>query len=374
MGGRIVLGAGLAVLGALAMAASCESVAGLDQDFRAAPDAGPPPTDAGAAGDAEAGPGVCVPATYPDPPGIPDDGNDVGPLTVAVYSIDLGDTGNAVGYDLDHVCTCIDDGGPSCAGRASTLSTYCDVGEGVDNQFGKIVTMLEIAIPGFDSAAYSMKAQDGTWSLLVQVTGYNGEKDDPTVQVAIYPCSGLGTTPKWDGTDSWPILQTAVDADGGAAYASNGAYVSDQTLVATVPSVPIQLGGTKQTLTITLSGAVLTGKLVESNGSWRLIQATLAARIHLSDFFQAISTYRDNTGTPLCTDGGFIYSSLKTQVCNSADVLADPTQPISTTCDSISFGMGFTANAALLGPIVMPPALTAGCPPATDPANDSCSP
>jgi hypothetical protein len=372
MRGRVLLGAALAVLGALAAAASCQAVAGLDQNFQAAPDAGTP-GDAGA-GDAEAGAGSCVPATYPDPPGIPDDGLDIGPVTVAIHSIDLGDTGNAVGYDLDHVCTCIDDGGPSCVGRSMSPSTYCDVGQGVDNQFGKIVTMIEIAISGFDSSTLSMKANAGTWSLLVQVTGYNGAKNDPLVHVGLYPCAGFGTAPLWNGTDSWPILQTSYAPDGGPTYLSDGAYVSNQTLVATVPSVPIQFGGAKQSIAITLSGAVLTGKLVESNGAWRLVQGTLAARIHLSDFFKAISSYRDNMGNPLCTSSGFLYSTLKTQVCNDADVLADPTQPISTTCDSISFGMGFTADPALLGPQVMPPASTPGCDAGIDPANDSCSP
>jgi hypothetical protein len=369
--GRTLLGAALAVLGAFAAAASCQAVAGLDQDFQAAPDAGPV-RDAG--GDGEAGSGACMSATYPDPPSTPDDGKDIGPVTIAVHSIDLGDTGNAVGYDLDHLCTCIDDAGPSCAGRSSNPSIYCDVGGGVDNQFGKVITTIEIAISGFDSSTLSSKADMGIWSLLVQVTGYNGEKNDPSVQVGIYPCAGLGTAPLWNGTDSWPILDTSYDADGGPAYASNGAYVSDQTLVATVPSVPIQLGGAKQSIAIILSGAVLTGKLVESNGSWRLIQGVLAARIHLSDFFKAISSYRGTNGMPLCTDSGILYSGLKTQVCNDADILADPTQPISSTCDSISFGMGFTADPAVLGPTVMAPTPTPGCDAGTDPAMDSCPP
>jgi hypothetical protein len=142
--------------------------------------------------------------------------------------------------------------------------------------------------------------------------------------------------------------------------------------VATVPSVPIVLAGTKQTISLTLSGAVLTGKLVESNGQWRLVQGVLAARLGLSDFFQTLSSYRDNQGNPLCTDSGFIYSTVKTSICNDADITVEGTLPLSAPCDAVSFGMGFTADPAVVGPKVPPPTPTPGCPPATDPANDSC--
>ena len=368
-----VLTAGLAAGVSLA---SCQMIAGVDGDFRLAPAVG---NDAGDAGDASApdtGPPVCMSATYPDPPSGMDVVEDGGAIVVAVHTVDLGDMNDTPGYDLDHTCTCFGDAGNSCVGRATTPSTYCDGPNGIDDEFGKILNLIEAPLgsSNFGSVAFSTQADQGRWSLLIEITGYNGAHDDPGVSVALYPCPGLGTTPKWDGTDSWPVLDTAVSGTGTPVYVSNGAYVSGQTLVATVPSVPIVLAGTHQTLSLTLSGAVLTGKLVQTQGQWRLVQGVLAARLGLTDFFKTLSSYRNNNGTPLCNDGNFIYQTVKTSICNDADITVDGTLPKSAKCDAVSFGMGFSADPAIRGPNVPVPTPTPGCPAATDPANDSCGP
>ena len=315
------------------VAASCEIVAGLDGNFRAAPDAGA----AGDAGAPDTGPTGCQSATYPDPPGGVDDGTDVGGIVVAIHTVDLGDGATTPGYDLDHVCTCTDDAGPSCVGRSTQTGAYCDAPGGIDNGFAKIVQLLEIPLgpSTFSSAAFSSKANLGLWTLLIEIHGYNGAKNDPAVQVSLYPCPGLGATPKWDGTDSWAVLDTDVTGTGAPVFQSNGAYVAGSTLVASVPSVPITLAGAKETITLTLSGAVITGQLVQSNGEWRLIQGVLAARLGVTDFFTSLSAFRDNQGLPLCTDAGFIYSTAKASVCNGADILLDGTQPSSAPCDAI---------------------------------------
>jgi hypothetical protein len=341
-------------------------VAGLDGDFRAAPDAG----SADAATD---GPSGCVLATYPDPPGGADDGTDIGTVGVAVHTIDLGDMADTPGYDLDHTCTCTADAGPTCAGYSSSASTYCDAPGGVDNQFAKLVSLIQLAVgvANIGSTALSNKADAGYWTLLVEIKGYNGQADDPAVDVALYPCASLGTQPKWDGTDSWPILATSVNAAGDPLYASQGAYVASHTLVATVPSVPLILAGEKQTITLTLRSAVLTGQLVQSHGQWRLVQGVIAARLGTSDFFQSLSSYRDTSAQPLCTDSAF-FKAAKMAVCNDADILLDENQPRTTPCDAFSFGMGFSADSALLGPKVPVPTPTPGCPAATDPAGTTC--
>jgi len=372
---RTGLVAALAAFTIGASAASCQIVAGLDGNFRAAPAAG----TGGAGGDAgapDAGPAGCVLATYPDPPGGVDDGTDIGTIDVAIHTVDLGDMGTIPGYDLDATCTCTDDAGPTCAGRSTQAGLYCDAPGGVDNQFAKFVQLIEIPLgaASFSSTGFSAKANAGYWTLLIEIHGYNGLKDDPAVSVALYPCPGLGVTPKWDGTDSWAILDTDVTGLGMPAYASDGAYVAGQTLVASVPSVPMTLAGDKQTFTLTLSGAVLTGKLAQSNGQWRLEQGVLAARLGLTNLFQSLSAYRDTSGMPLCTDAGFLYSTAKTSICTDADILLTATEPKSATCDALSFGMGFSADPALRGPSVPAPTPTPGCPAATDPANDSCGP
>ncbi len=139
-----------------------------------------------------------------------------------------------------------------------------------------------------------------------------------------------------------------------------------------MPGVPITFAGDKQTITLTLSAAVLTGELAQANGQWRLVQGVLAARLGVANLFDSLSGYRDDNGLPLCTNSGLIYMSAKTSFCNDADILLNATEPSTTTCDAVSFGMGFTADPALRGPSVPAPTPTPGCSAATDPANDSC--
>jgi hypothetical protein len=365
-----------ALVGAAIATESCQLVAGVDGNYTLTPDAGGSSGAGGASsgdGGPDAGPATCVSATYPNPPGGTDNGKNIGTFVVAIHSVNLGDIGDTVpGFDLDDTCTCIDDGGPSCVGSSTMSSLYCDVSGGVDNQFSKFIALAAVALPNsIGSSTFSASANEGHWSLLFQIDGYNGEANDPAVTVTFLPAAGFGSTPKWDGTDLWPVLQTAFDASGTPKYVSNGAYVADHTLVATVPSIPVKFAGAKSTITLSLSGAVLVGTLGNSNGAWRL-QATLAARLGVNDLFRALSSYRDENGNPVCTNSGFVYDTAKTTFCTDPDITLESNLPSTAPCDAISFGMGITADPAQVGPKVPVPSPTMGCPAATDPLTDSC--
>jgi hypothetical protein len=362
----VLLGAVIATMGAAASAASCQLVAGLDGDFTQAP-------DGGADAEADAGAPLCQPATYPDPPGGTDDGNDVGTIVVAMHNIDLGDMMTTPGYDLDHTCTCTGDAGPTCVGTGSATS-YCDGPGGIDNATGKLLTILATPLGGtLGSQAFTKKINEGLWSVIIKIEGYNGEKDDPEVVVTMYATPGLGAAPNWNGNDSWPILDTSFDANMMPRYRSTGAYVNDHVLVSAAPSVPLTFAGTQSTITINVTGLVATGTIAKVNGGYRLVNATLAGRWALSDVFASVSSYRDDNGLPLCTDKMPTYSVLKGLVCADADITVDSMAPKTAPCDALSFGMSFNADPVIFGPIVAAPAPSPGCPMATDPALDSCS-
>ncbi len=335
------------------------------------PDAGPE------TGPPEAGPPPgCVSATYPDPPGGTDSTTDLGPLVFAIRSIDLGDMGDTPGYDLDKECTCIDDAGPSCTGRSTQLSAYCDAPGGVDNQAAKLFELIELpfGVGNFGSQYFSDQANQGNWSLLVQVKGYSGMPDDPVVEVALFPTSGIHP-PQWNGMDKWPVEPSSLIVDGGMSsprFVANGAYVSGGVLVATMPTTQITLAGSGQdTITITLSSGVITAKLVDVGGIWNLQGGVIAARWSLKNVFQALSSYRDNNGLPICSNSSS-YAIAKGVICNDADILVDGTQPKSAPCDALSVGLGFTADPANLGSVSDAGITSPGCAPADDPANDSC--
>lgn len=361
-----------ALLGVAAVsAAACQLVAGLGGDFAAAPhqDGGEEDGGAGAGG---SGPVGCVAATYPDPPGL-DDSPSSPEIVLALRTIDLGESAAVPpGYDLDHACTCFADAGPSCVSK----QPHCDAPGGIDSASAQFFSLIQFAVGAgnFSSSSFSAKVEKGTWTLLIRIRGYNGKLDDPAVDVAIFPSSGIDPGPVWNGNDAWGVsVQSVSDGDlEQPLYPSAGAYVSQGTLVAALPSVLMKLGGEEDTITLHLTGGVLTGHLVSGPGGWTMTGGVLAARWKDKDLFEALSSYRDGNGKPICTDSAISYATAKTTLCKGLDILADPSGARSLPCDALSIGLGFTAQPAKLGAIEATAMPTPGCPPETDPATDSC--
>lgn len=329
--------------------------------------------DAGDA-DAEAGPPACG-KTYPDPPSVADQPID-STFILALRTIDLGENEpTPPGYDLDHQCTCTNGVGPSCV----SPKMHCDALDGVDNASAQLIALVQLGLGAgnFGSSYFSTKASEGAWSFLIQVSNYNGTPDDPSVDVALFPSTGLGgKAPLWDGTDAWNVTNASV-MNGDMTkpvYTSKGAYVTNNMLVAAIPSVALTISGGQETITITVTGGVLTGTLTGPPGHREITDGILAARWKEHDIFAALSSYRDPNQKPICTDIGFTYTTAKQAICDGLDILADATGAKSLPCDSLSLGLGFKAQEALIGGVSPPPTPTPGCPPSTDPANDHCGP
>lgn len=324
----------------------------------------------------EAGPPHCG-KTYPDPPVAETDGGaDISnTLVLALHAVDLGEgEASPPGYDLDNKCTCFEDAGPTCV----SPNQHCDAPDGIDNAGAALINLVSTAVgsANFGSSYFSTKAHEGRWTLLIQVTGYNGLADDPSVSVALFPSKGLGAmSPKWDGSDAWPVIASSVmnDAVTMPIYTSKGAYVANHVLVATMPSVSLTIAGDTNTITMKLTSGVLTGTLASLGTLWRIADGTIAGRWYEPDIFAALSSYRDNKGKPICTDLGFTYSVAKGQICNGLDILKDLSGAKSLPCDSLSVGIGFHADAAKLGAVTPLPMATPGCLMATDPLYDNCS-
>lgn len=321
-------------------------------------------------------PPVCG-ATYPDPPSVADQMPN-GTYVLALRSIELGeDSATPPGFDLDGQCTCVNEAGPTCVGAIQ----HCDAPNGIDNTMSKLMKLVATAagLGSFGSAYFSAKANEGLWGMLIKIDNYNGLEDDPSVEVAVLVSPGFGMTdagpPKWNGADTWPVSEASIDKDAGVpVYQSAGAYVSNNVLVAALPTASLVISGGMETITINVTGGVLTGTLQGAGGLFRLTNGILAGRWREADVFKALSSYRDSNGKPFCTDATLFYNNAKGAVCNSRDILADGTGAKSLPCDSLSLGIGFTAEPAALGEMKVPAAPTPGCPTATDPVNDKCPP
>ena len=343
---------------------------------------------------------VCGSKQWPGPPAMGDPSSGDVEVVVALRSLDFGEGdlagGPKVGFDLDGRCSCADDG-PTCV-TPEPAKQSCDGPMGIDNGIAELFAAAAVFEDNFTSTYHSARAEQGAWSILVRIRGYNGEANDDQIEVAMFPSGGLGEDPchaggppAWDGSDAWPVMTTALEEPLGGGGSSSGAggcgsaepagysleapryvdmagYVIDQVMVASLPEAGISLSGDGSG--IVLTGGFLTGRLEQMGGAWHLRDGTLAGRWPLSEVFETLGKLGSN-GMPICTDDS-TYQLIRDAVCAKRDItagLGGPTAP----CDAVSFGMDFEAEPAQLGIIYDPGDGSVGsCPPGTDPAEDTC--
>jgi hypothetical protein len=323
-------------------------------------EAGPDAHDAGK----EAAPNPCPDFEPPTRPSADDPSNDGGQaFVVAVHTIDFGfdaGTSSTIGYDLDQVYTCCD-GGPESCKPAVAAATHCDDVSGRDNSGGQLLASLSLVDPSqFTTATISQRLQDGTYSILLQVTGYNGTPNDTQVIAALYGSDGIENDAGalWNGSDQWTVDQAFVVNPTAMPYLpvdfDTAAYVADGTLVMHV-TFPISLGTTNtNTFTITLTAGVLTAHLAAAgNGTWSLTGGNIAGRWNISELLSSLQTVTIGSN-PICPTGpgASTYAFVKQEICKYADIMTDPSNDLKgITCDALSLGIGFTADPALLGSV-----------------------
>jgi hypothetical protein len=328
----------------------------------------------------DADPG-CAHVTFPPPPDGATPGGDI-ELVVAVRAIDMGEDpeAEARGLDLDGRCTCDGDERSCGAPPGAPEELSCDFAGGVDNAAKRLMTLLSGFLSGFSSEGFSSSAEEGTWSALFRVKDYNGEPDDAEVRFEWLIAGSFGGVPAWDGDDSWPVSSAnfasgpPYDVDNPIWIDAN-AYVSGGKLVAALPEVGMQFGGTSARMFVRMVGGILVAELstVDIGGSprWYMPDALIAARWPLESIFDSVGSFRDENGMGLCTDE-LLYSLGRDEICRSADI-SSVIGTETTPCDSVSLSLAFSTFPAQVGPVYEPIALNPFCPPGLDPSEDDCA-
>ena len=327
----------LCVAAAACGAASCAMVAGLDQEFRPAGEGGGGSGGSGGAtttsstssagGDGGGGSGggpVCVLATVPGPPAIADDGGDVS-FVAAMRAIELDEKSFDVtlGLDVDGVCSCFEGAPQSCTPIAELV---CDGEGGIDNAVGKIfATVYDFSSGLVSSGQLSKAANDGRWTNLIRVRGYNGAADDAKVEVMAYLTQGVNAgmpTPVWNGTDAWPVDDTSLvsppDLDSALAVADVG-YVAGGVLVFRITKEELRLRSNLFRMDLALSDVVVRAKLEAAPGGYKLLEGVISGQWPLTDVFSGIASIRYTGDSKLCTDDTD-YLTVKEAICGNADL------------------------------------------------------
>lgn len=352
----------LVAFGALAVAAclsACASLFGFEE-LTFSPDASTP-ADAPTAPEPDASTGpTCNPERPAERPSG-DSGDDTTRLTFVFNDFDLGVQvgGGAApvrGYDLDGVCT-TKPGEESCTNTQGTIAfddyTRDKTDRGVDNAAYVLLQFFRSSIipnAPFKPETVSESLKLGKFGFLLDIEGYNGQPNDPTVKVSFRPTLGLtdGGVPRFDRTDEWMIDDEFATRDtfGASSIFDFRAYVTGGVLYARFDpfSLPIQRKRNGNVLKLALKDVVMSAKVERGDGGgYVLTNGIVAGKWPMDEAFKntRVVAYQETEDVILCAmpfDQNF-----RDLACKARDIRVGAGADASAPCDAVSVGFGFTA-------------------------------
>jgi len=310
-------------------------------------------------------------------------------LRMVVLSQEDGDLWRTIGLDLDGNCTQEPSFASECVPPRRSRPPV-DGEDGIDNVFGSdLFPLVDLAVGGLEETAQA--AQEEGKLPVVRIRGWNGEDDDPRVDVAItnaiYTVPAMGDMPiphmvenfapvdmmgdpvpfpAWDGTD-FGFFRLATFFDGDPARPTirdDNAYVSNRFVVAQLPErVEILFPADDVGVLVRLTDATAVGRI--SDDGLTLENAVVSGRWSIIDLLSTA----ENVG--ICPESDS-YNILLGQLDSIADVRSRPgTGGEGIECDALSLGVQFTGTRLRWGGLVEGPPIRNVC---EDPLVDGGTP
>ncbi|MDI1444851.1 hypothetical protein [Polyangium sp. 6x1] len=297
---------------------------------------------------------------------------------MAMSQIFLGDTKRdgtsdptngwkSFGYDLDGRATTKASVG-LCKPRAggSPAAVYPDGEEGRDNSFGKNILPVILGLSNDLSVQANQAIADGEFTIMLDMSTLGTSADCNSLSTKLYGGANLGATPKWDGTDPWPLLPELLNDTSDPTSAKivfPKSYVVKNTWVSgTKGTVKLSLSISGFTIALDINSAVITVDLdADRNGG---TNGTIAGVIETEALISEISKVAAAFDESFCDPMSPTLQSILNQIRQASDIMKDGTQDPAVECDGISIGLGFNAKTVQLGPVAMP----------GEPPPDPCAP
>jgi hypothetical protein len=283
-----------------------------------------------------------------------------GPLVFAARRASFGEAGgfDAVGLGLDLDCSTRRGGGLPVLCAPRSRDGWAALRGGVDDALLQHVlvpaALAEKPLGTFTlGGALSRAFEAGSYGFLVIVERYNGEPDDPDVDVTVRASPGLasGAAPAWDGADVWSRFPD-VDAAGGRPFHLDRlhGYVAGGTLVADARDrgpMLFRFGPGHLTFDLILTDLSFTASITPA----KLSRFTWSGVLDLPGAHQAASSLAV-TVTACDPSAAAFLTSVAQALPDAADMPMDRGAPTSAACDGVSFAWAFDAEPAQLGPVV----------------------
>jgi hypothetical protein len=323
-------------------------------------------TDTGTWTTTTTGMGGSPPSAYPPGPGPMNPPDGMGSSVFAVRRLLLGDTNpdgtpNAAsgwkqyGYDLDgQVSTANSVGLCKPQLNAAPKNVYPDGYGGIDNSFGKNILPILLGLSSDFSTQVNDAIASGKRTILLDLENLGAGAGYNPLLSRFYDGAPLGSPPKWNGLDAWPVAYESLAAPPSLASAKVQApqtYVVNNTWVAPLQGdIVLTFDASGFGLKVPIHNPIITMELDAShqNGTHGIIAGVVPTDAFVASIKQVAGTF-DPT---LCN--GPTIDSIVAQIAQASDILLDGTQDPSKQCNGISIGLGFEAHAVKFGAIAPP--------------------
>lgn len=357
---RLVVGAA----GLLALA-GCDAVLGIPDDLH-------PETTSGSAGSSE-----CM--TMGGSDSSSGSGGGIvagGGPTLAIRKLLIGDTlengqvsteaWRGYGFNLDckeSTAKSVDLCKPAPGGTASTV--YPDGNDGIDNSFGKLLLPIYKMLVNDLSGQINNSIDNGTFTILVHIGGLEAGGTGKFASGAYIGAMEPGSLPNWMGADAWKVRSDCLigkDLSTPVALYSNSQVTLEggQRVYSSVNpgSIALSLEVAGVHLVLPISNTRIS--MVLSSDNTKATSGRIGGVINTEMLLKETAKVIGAVDSTFCPPSE-VYNSFAQDVRKASDILSDGTQDPSKTCDAISIGIGFEADAALLSDVFDPIAPTDPC-------------
>lgn len=308
---------------------------------------------------------VCAQVGIPDKPVNPDSGSeDDQDILVAINTLDIGIT-TAAGFNLDRTCSPTQQTSSCIPGGSGT--DFDEFGKdtddkGTDNAGFALLKTVGAFGEGFEPKSINERLRDGEFGAVLRITKWNGTPDDTDIVFEVFPALGVsvdvggGTfvrkTSSLDAgfaaTDQWHRDTRFRGVSGVSTQFSLNAWVAGGRVYGRFAQlvIPVNVPDDAKPLDLTLKEAIISAKLEQVDGAWRLTDGVVGGRVATKDFLANVRTIyvRDNNGVKdafLCTAGSLgptLYGLVKTKVCAARDISGSGIDDRTKGCDAFSAG------------------------------------
>jgi len=240
------------------------------------------------------------------------------------------------------------------------LEPWSALPHGIDNALiqrvlGPLYQYADLQGMPFDlDSSVSQTHEKGRYGLMMQVEGWNGTPDDPSVKLSIFASPGITADngpPRWDGTDVWSRYDD-VDAltshyftiSRVSGYVARGVLVVDDRQKG---DIVFRFPTARGTFSFLINNVVFLGGITRT----KLGYMTMSAQASLASLYST----SDEAAHVLsgCNPGieDKLKKALPQLLLGAADMPSDPQNGVDAPCGAISMGLAVDAEAARLGGI-----------------------